>query len=256
VYGLEEKSLEKLNGSVERIVYRNDESNWTVLELASENELHKVVGVMPMVAVGETLSLAGGWVEHPSFGIQFRAEYCERHLPVGGDAILRYLSSGAIKGVGQATAIRIVEKFGDKALEILEEEPQRLVEVKGISPSRAAKIAEEYAKQFGLREVMMAFAEYGLTPNEAFRCWKRWGSATIDRVRANPYVLCSGGLYIGFERADKICIDMGRPADDPRRLEAGVIYVLRHNLGNGHTCLPLTSWSMSRRPCWAFQRSR
>lgn len=238
MYGLEEKSLEKLNGSVERIVYRNDESNWTVLELASENELHKVVGVMPMVAVGETLSLAGGWVEHPSFGIQFRAEYCERHLPVGGDAILRYLSSGAIKGVGQATAIRIVEKFGDKALEILEEEPQRLVEVKGISPSRAAKIAEEYAKQFGLREVMMAFAEYGLTPNEAFRCWKRWGSATIDRVRANPYVLCSGGLYIGFERADKICIDMGRPADDPRRLEAGVIYVLRHNLGNGHTCLP------------------
>ncbi|NLN81130.1 MAG: AAA family ATPase, partial [Clostridiales bacterium] len=235
---MEEKSLEKLNGSVERIVYRNDESNWTVLELASENELHKVVGVMPMVAVGETLSLAGGWVEHPSFGIQFRAEYCERHLPVGGDAILRYLSSGAIKGVGQATAIRIVEKFGDKALEILEEEPQRLVEVKGISPSRAAKIAEEYAKQFGLREVMMAFAEYGLTPNEAFRCWKRWGSATIDRVRANPYVLCSGGLYIGFERADKICIDMGRPADDPRRLEAGVIYVLRHNLGNGHTCLP------------------
>lgn len=238
MYGLEEKSLEKLNGSVERIVYRNDESNWTVLELASENELHKVVGVMPMVAVGETLSLAGGWVEHPSFGIQFRAEYCERHLPVGGDAILRYLSSGAIKGVGQATAIRIVEKFGDKALEILEEEPQRLVEVKGISPSRAAKIAEEYAKQFGLREVMMAFAEYGLTPNEAFRCWKRWGSATIDRVRANPYVLCSGGLYIGFERADKICIDMGRPADNPRRLEAGVIYVLRHNLGNGHTCLP------------------
>lgn len=238
MYGLEEKSLEKLNGSVERIVYRNDESNWTVLELASENELHKVVGVMPMVAVGETLSLAGGWVEHPSFGIQFRAEYCERHLPVGGDAILRYLSSGAIKGVGQATAIRIVEKFGDKALEILEEEPQRLVEVKGISPSRAAKIAEEYAKQFGLREVMMAFVEYGLTPNEAFRCWKRWGSATIDRVRANPYVLCSGGLYIGFERADKICIDMGRPADDPRRLEAGVIYVLRHNLGNGHTCLP------------------
>ena len=118
------------------------------------------------------------------------------------------------------------------------EEPQRLGEVKGISPSRAAKIAEEYAKQFGLREVMMAFAEYGLTPNEAFRCWKRWGSATIDRVRANPYVLCSGGLYIGFERADKICIDMGRPADDPRRLEAGVIYVLRHNLGNGHTCLP------------------
>ena len=235
---MEEKNLDKLKGSVERIVYRNDESNWTVLELESEKELHKVVGVMPMVGVGEVLSLSGTWVEHPSFGIQFRAEYCERHLPVGGDAILRYLSSGIIKGVGQATAIKIVEKFGDQSLDILEKEPHRLTEIKGITPSKAAKIADEYAKQFGLREVMMAFSDYGLTPNESFRCWKKWGGATIDRVRSNPYLLCSVGLYIGFERADRICMNMGRPADDPGRLEAGLLYVLRHNLGNGHTCLP------------------
>ncbi len=234
---MEEKS-ETLNGSVERIVYRNDASNWTVLELESDNELHKVVGVLPMIGAGEVLSLSGSWVDHPNFGIQFRAEYCERHLPVGGDAILRYLSSGVIKGVRQATAVRIVEKFGDKTLEILEKEPHRLAEVRGISPSRAARIADEYARQFGLREVMMQFSEYGLTPNESFRCWKKWGGATIDRIRANPYLLCSSGLYIGFERADRICMKMGRPADDPGRLEAGIIYVLRHNLSNGHTCLP------------------
>lgn len=235
---MEPKKLDTLNGSVERIVFRNDENNWTVLELESGDVLHKVVGVLPMVNPGEYVKLAGAWVDHPNFGVQFRAEYCERHLPVGGDAILRYLSSGAIKGIGLATAIRIVEKFGEQSLEILEKEPHRLSEVKGISPGKAAKIAEEYAKQFGLREVMLSFSEYGLTPNEAFRCWKKWGASTIERVKSNPYVLCTSGLYIGFERADHICMSMGRPVDDPGRLEAGLLYVLRHNLGNGHTCLP------------------
>ncbi|MDD2417720.1 MAG: ATP-dependent RecD-like DNA helicase [Oscillospiraceae bacterium] len=235
---MDEKSPELLKGSVEQIVYRNENSNWTVLELESEEKLHKVVGVLPMIGVGEILNLSGRWVDHPSFGRQFRAEYCERHLPVEGDAILRYLSSGIIKGIGPKTAIRIVEKFKDKSLEIISNEPNRLTEIKGISPSRAEKIAQEYARQFGLREVMLAFADYGLTPSEAFRSWKRWGNTTIEQVRANPYLLCSSGLYIGFERADRICMNMGRPADDPGRIEAGILYVLRHNLNNGHTCLP------------------
>ncbi|MDD3693150.1 MAG: ATP-dependent RecD-like DNA helicase [Oscillospiraceae bacterium] len=235
---MEEKSLETLNGSVERIVYRNDQNNWTVLELESGDKLHKVVGVMPMVGVGEILNLSGVWVEHPNFGIQFKAEYCERHLPVGEDAILRYLSSGVIKGVGQATALRIVKKFGDESLEIIENQPHRLTEIKGISPARAGRIAEQFAQQFGLREVILAFSDYGITPNEALRCWKKWGAESIDRIRSNPYLLCSSGLYIGFDRADKISMDMGRPADDENRLEAGLLYVLRHNLRNGHTCLP------------------
>ena len=227
-----------LEGNVVRVVYRNDDSGWTVLEVETEDEVHKVVGVLPMVGVGETLTFKGRWVDHPSFGFQFQAEYLERHLPVGGDAILRYLSSGVIKGVGQATAIRIVEKFGDQALEIIEKEPHRLAEIKGISLAKARKIAEEYAKQFGLREVVMFFSNYGLTPNEALRCWKKWGASTIERFKNNPYILCTSGLYIGFERADKICRQMGVAPDDPQRLEAGLIYILRHNLGNGHTCLP------------------
>lgn len=227
-----------LEGSVERISFRNEENNWTVLELESGGELHKVVGVLPMVNVGETLKLAGSWVDHPSFGIQFRAEYCERHLPNGEDAILRYLSSGAIKGIGQATAIRIVKKFGDKSLEVIEKEPQKLIDIKGLTDAKVRKISEEYAKQFDLREVMLSFSEYGLTPGEAFRCWKKWGGSTIDRIRSNPYLLCSGGLYIGFERADAVSLGMGCAKTDDHRLEAGLLYVLRHNLGNGHTCLP------------------
>ena len=234
----ESKPLEELRGTVERVVFRNEDNGWTVLDLETEEELHKVVGVLPMASVGEYLRLQGSWVEHKSFGRQFRAESCERYLPTDSSAILRYLSSGAVKGVGASTAVRIVEKFGDDTLRVMEEEPGRLSEIRGITPAKAKKIGEEFASQFGLREVLLAFSQYGLTPNEALRCWKRWGSATIEKVRDNPYLLCSSGLYIGFERADQICMGMDRAADDPHRIEAGVLYVLRHNLGNGHTCLP------------------
>lgn len=234
----EEKQMEMLCGTVDRVVFHNEDNGWTVLELEAADEIHKVVGVMPMVGVGETLRLMGNWVEHPSFGFQFRAESCERSLPTGGMAILRYLSSGAVKGIGPSTAARIVEKFGEDTLDVMEKEPARLAEVRGISPAKAQKIGEAFAAQFGLREVMLTFSQYGLTPNEALRCWKRFGSSTVEKIRENPYLLCSSGLYIGFDRADKISQEMDRPADDPRRIAAGIAYVLRHNLGNGHTCLP------------------
>jgi len=233
-----ESASQILTGQVERMVFRNESNSWTVMELAAADMLHKVVGELPVVNAGDMVKLTGQWVEHPSFGVQFRADVCEVVPPAGSDAILRYLSSGVIKGIGQATAIRIVEKFGDDTLSILENEPHRLAELKGISADKANKIGEAYAAQFGLREVMITFAEYGLTPAEAARCWKKWSSTTISRIQTNPYVLCSTGLYIGFERADDICLRMGRPADSPERLEAGILYVLRHNLGNGHTCLP------------------
>ncbi len=235
---MEENRLEELCGSVERVVFRNEENGWTVLELEAGDELHKVVGVLPATGAGELLRLKGRWVEHPSFGRQFRVEQAEQQLPAGADAILRYLSSGAVKGIGPATAVRIVEKFGDDTLRVMEEEPGRLAEIKGITPAKAQAIGEAFAGQFGLREVMLAFADYGLTPAEALRCFKRWGSAAVEKIRRNPYLLCSSGLYIGFERADRICMGMDRPADDPDRIEAGLLYVLRHNLGNGHTCLP------------------
>ncbi len=228
-----------LSGVVERIVFRNEENGWTVLDLESEDELHKVVGTLPAIQAGELLKLTGEWVEHPKFGRQFRASACEHSLPVDTDAIFRYLASGAVKGVGPATAAALVEKFGAETLRIMEEEPERLAEVKGITKARAEKIANEYREQFGLREVILAFARYGLTPSEALRCWKRWGTTTVDTIRDNPYLLCSTGLYISFERADAICAEMDRPADDSRRIEAGLLHVLRHNLQNGHTCLPV-----------------
>ncbi len=227
-----------LSGIVERIVFCNDENGWTVLEVESDEELHKVVGTLPTIQAGELLRLTGEWVEHPKFGRQFRVSAYEHSLPADTESIFRYLASGAVKGIGPATAAALVEAFGGDTLRIMEEEPERLAQIKGITPTRAQKIAKEYREQFGLREVVLAFARFGLTPAEALRCWKRWGMNTVDTIRDNPYLLCSPGLYISFERADAICMSMERPTDDTRRIEAGILHVLRHNLHNGHTCLP------------------
>ncbi|MBO5928741.1 MAG: ATP-dependent RecD-like DNA helicase [Clostridia bacterium] len=227
-----------LSGIVERVVFHNEENGWTVLELAAEEELHKVVGVLPATHAGEQLKLTGSWVEHPKFGRQFRAQSCEHHLPTDTDAVFRYLASGAIKGIGPVTASALVQAFGEDTLRVIEEEPERLAKVKGITARRAGEIAKEYREQFGLREIILAFSGYGLTQSEALRCWKRWGASAVETIRANPYLLCSAGLYISFERADEIGKSMAHPQDATNRIEAGLLHVLRHNLGNGHTCLP------------------
>ncbi len=229
---------ERLSGMVERVVYRNENNGWTVLEIAAEEEFYTAVGILPTIEAGEYLQMTGDWGEHPRYGRQFVVESYEHQLPTDTDSVFRYLASGAIKGIGPATAAAIVERFGGDTLRVMEEEPERLSEVRGITKARAAKMAQAYAEQFGLREVILAFSAYGLTQSEALRCWKRWGAATVDTVRKDPYCLCSPGLRIGFERADRICMSMERPADDPRRVEAGILHVLRHNLHNGHTCLP------------------
>ena len=229
---------EQLSGVVERVVFRNPDNGWTVLEVTDGEEYHKVVGFLPAVEAGEYLKLTGDWGEHARFGRQFNVQSYEHSLPTDTESVFRYLASGALKGIGPATAAAIVDEFGEDTLRIIEQEPERLAEIRGITPARARKIAQAYSEQFGLREVILAFATYGLTQSEALRCWKRWGAATVDTVRKNPYCLCAPGLRIGFERADRICMGMNRPADDAGRVEAGVLHVLRHNLRNGHTCLP------------------
>ncbi len=235
---MSEQNERVMEGTVERVVFRNGQNGWTVLDVSAVGGLHKVVGVMPDVQTGETVKLQGEWVDHPSFGVQFRADRYEHSLPQDADGVLRYLSSGVIKGVGVATAAAIVKKFGEDTVRILEQEPMRLKEIRGITATRAAAIGKEFAAQFGLREVILAFSSYGLTANEAMRCYKKWGSATVDKIRENPYNLCDHTLFIGFERVNEIAARMDIAAEDSRRVEAGVLYVLRHNSGNGHTCLP------------------
>ncbi len=235
---MKEMELEELSGSVESLTFRRADTGFTVLELNTSQELVTVVGVLPEVNEGEDLRLMGKWDVHPAFGQQFRAEMCERYLPATAAAILRYLSSGAVKGVGPATAARIVEAFGDRTLEILEKEPERLAEIKGISRAKAEKIADEYKKQFSIREAMIFLGGFGMTPSECLRAYKKFGSITTDIVSQNPYALCSSGIGISFDRADTIAHSMEKPVDNDCRIRAGILYVLRHNLGNGHTCVP------------------
>ncbi len=229
----------QLNGTVERVVFRNPENGWTVIDLVTgDGQLEKVVGTFADVHVGEELFMQGEWVEHAQFGHQFRMESHSSRLPTDTIAILRYLSSGAVRGIGPATAARVVDKFGEDTLRILEEEPLRLAEVRGITREKAKKLGEEFSAQSGLRELMLTFATYGLTQSEAVRCWKRFGISSVRRIKENPYVLCNSGLSIPFERADRMAAAMYGTENTPHRIEAGILYVLRHNLGNGHTCLP------------------
>ncbi len=235
---MQENNSIQLSGTVESVTFHNEDSGFTVLELNTGDDLVTVVGVMAEVCPGEELRLTGGWVNHANYGPQFKAEACERTLPTSTSAIYRYLASGAVKGIGMATARRLVDAFGENTLKIMENEPKRMAEIRGISEAKAMKISEEFKKMFGVREVMLFLGEYGITPAEAMRVWKVWGAASVDRVRQNPYLLCSEGIAIGFDRADAIAHAAGMAQDDDLRIRAGAVHVLRHNAGVGHTCLP------------------
>ena len=233
-----EKSLLELSGSVERVVYHNDKNQYTVLELAAADGLVTVVGAFPFVSEGEELRVYGAWDVHPSFGEQFKATAFERARPASTAAMLKYLSSGAVKGIGPATARRIIQTFGAKALEVIENEPERLAQIKGITKEKALEISQELQRVYGIRELMAFLGAYGVRPEDAVLVWKEYGQGSISCIQEDPYCLCGPGLELSFQIADSIAESMEMPRDDSGRVQAGLLYVLRHNLNNGHTCLP------------------
>ena len=235
---MESGTLLEMAGSVESVVFRNEKNGYAVIEMNNGEELVTAVGTMPFVGVGERLRVVGKWVNSQTYGPQFQVRSLERSGPADAAAILKYLSSGAVKGVGPGTAKRIVEAFGDGALKVLEEEPQRLSSIRGITPAKAEKIGGEFRRMGGIREIMLELGGYGITPEEAVRVWRAYGAQAADRVREDPYCLCGEGLSVDFARADRIAASLNHPADDACRLRAGLVHVLRHNEGNGHNCLP------------------
>ncbi len=235
---MQENERLELSGTVESVTFHNESNGFTVLELNTGSDLVTAVSVMGDVRAGEQLRLIGAWETHSSYGPQFHAEACEQVLPTSAAAIYRYLSSGAVKGIGMATARRLVDAFGDQTLRVIEKEPQRMCVIRGISEAKALRISEEFKKMFGVREVMLFLGEFGITPAEAMRVWKAWGAASVNMVKQNPYMLCSEGLGIGFDRADAIAQAQGYPIDGALRIRAGLVHVLRHNARLGHTCLP------------------
>ena len=233
-----EKSLLELSGSVERVVYHNDKNQYTVLELAAGDGLVTVVGSFPFVSEGEELRVYGAWDVHPSFGEQFKATAFARARPASTAAMLKYLSSGAVKGIGPATARRIIQTFGAKALEVIENDPERLSQIKGITKEKALEISQELQRVYGIRELMAFLGAYGVRPEDAVLVWKEYGQGSISCIQEDPYCLCGPGLELSFQIADSIAESMEMPRDDLGRVQAGLLYVLRHNLNNGHTCLP------------------
>ena len=233
-----ESELLELEGSVESIVYHNDRNQYTVLEMSADDELITVVGAFPYVSVGEELHVFGTWSSHSTFGNQFKAEAFERSRPATTSAMMKYLSSGAVKGIGPATANKIISAFGDKALEVIENDPERLSQIKGITKDKAKEISEELKRIYGIRELMAFLGTYGVKPEDAVRVWKLYGDGSVSTIQEDPYCICEDGIDVSFDIADTIAESMERSHDDMARVRAGVLFVLRHNLNNGHTCLP------------------
>lgn len=232
------EDITSINGTVEEITFHNEINGFTIVEFATDEEIVTVVGTFVDIFAGEEMTVYGDWVHHPSFGRQFKAISCERRVPNSAAAFLRYLSSGAIKGIGPSTAVKIVEKFGDKTFEILENEPLRLTAIKGISTSKAMKFSDEFKRQFAMRETLISLGNFGLTTNECIKVYKQFGAQSFAQVSENPYILCKDGINLGFVRVDEIAQKINPSSPQSNRLNAGIIFVIKHNMGNGHTCIP------------------
>ena len=234
-----EQEMEILQGAVSAVVYQNYDNGYSVLRLnVGGGQTVTVVGTIPLPAVGERLMVTGKWSTHASYGRQFEAEFLERLMPQTAMEILSYLSSRIIKGIGPKMAARIVDRFGEETLTVMEREPMRLAEVPGISREKAQAIGEEFRLQVGMRQLMEFFAVHHLPAELAVRTYKLYGDATIELLYDDPYLLMEEGLEAPFGAVDRFAIELGVAGDDPRRVEAGILFELSYNLSAGHSFLP------------------
>ena len=233
------EELEIIQGAISAVVYQNYENGYAVLRVGvGGGQNVTVVGTIPMPSVGERLMVTGRWSNHSSYGRQFEAEFLERMMPQTAMEILNYLSSRVIKGIGPKMAARIVDRFGSDTLTIMEREPERLAEVSGISREKAKSIGEEFRLQVGIRQIMEFFAVHLLPAELAVKTYKLYGDATMDLLYDDPYLLMDEELEAPFTAVDRFAIEMGVAGDDPRRVEAGILFELRYNLTAGHSFLP------------------
>ena len=234
-----EAALEILQGTIAGVVFQNYDNGYSVLRLRCDGgDTVTVVGTIPLPSAGERLMVTGKWSTHSSYGRQFEAEFLERMMPSTATEILQYLSSRAIKGIGPKIAARIVNRFGDETLKVMEREPERLAEVSGISDAKAQAIGEEFRLQFGMRHLMEFFALHQLPTELAVKTYKRYGESATELLYDDPYLLMEEGLDAPFGAVDRFAIELGVAGDDPRRAEAGILFELNYNLAAGHSFLP------------------
>ena len=230
---------ELISGTVAAVVFQNQENGYAVIKLDSEEGgLITVVGTIPMPVAGERLIVTGKWGTHANYGRQFEAEFLERMLPDSSKEILAYLSSRAVRGIGPKTAEKIVAAFGEDSLKILERAPERLTEISGISMKKALEMGASFRQQVGVRHLIEFLAAYHIPAETAVQLYRAYGGRAMELVQENPYLLTQPQFGAVFSSADTLALELGFDGNDPRRVEAGVLFELRHNLANGHSFLP------------------
>ena len=231
--------METINGYVEHIVFQNKENGYTVMNLVQEGEEITCVGMCKGLSQGENISAEGEYVEHPVYGKQFKISHYKTVTPKDSVSMERYLGSGAVKGVGAALAARIVKKFGDDTFRIIEEEPERLVEVKGISERKAREIAVQMEEKKDLREALVYLQQYGISNTLAVKIYDTYGMELYGIMKENPYRLAEDISGVGFRIADEIAAKIGIHTDSDYRIRSGILYTLLQAVGEGHCYLPL-----------------
>lgn len=240
------QELSEINGTVSAVIFRNDENGYGVVKLELDSgEKVTAVGCLPYIAPGEMLSAEGAWMTHAQHGRQFKIEQCSRLLPTSAEAIYEYLAGGTVRGIGPATAALIVDRFGDKALDVLEMQPEKLAEIKGISSSKAKDISAGFKKQAGVRRLTEFLCSYGIQPVFALRMFKFYGNSAIEVVHENPYILASSHIGASFAEADSLALALGLDGDSLNRVCAAVVFELVHNSGNGHCFIPRGKLTMA-----------
>ena len=228
-----------LKGSVEDIIFENKDNGYTVFTVDTGEEEVVCVGTLERLNSGENVTLTGSWAMHLVYGKQFQVDYCEKTMPTTAEGIEKYLSSGLIKGIGPKTAKKIVDRFGEATFYVIEEKPDRLVEIRGITYEKALKISEVFKEQNGIRRAMIFMQSYGISPVYAMKIYKRYRENVYDIIKTDPYRLADDVFGIGFKMADAIAEKAGVLKNSPQRVRACIKYVLNNAAANGHTFLPL-----------------
>ena len=235
----QDNELLEITGTVDSVIYKNEDNGYTVLRLTADSgETVTVVGTFPYAASGENMIVSGQWMNHAVHGRQFKAAFAQRLMPTDERAIYDFLAGGAVKGIGPATASLLVGRFGSRTLELLENEPETIASVKGISLQKAKQMSQSFRKQAGVRRLMEFICSFGLRPILAMRLYQYHGDEALDLVRENPYLLASSHIGGTFAEADTLALSMGFEGNSRDRINAAVIFELRHNSGNGHCFIP------------------
>lgn len=230
--------MDEVQGTIYDVVFRNEQNGYTVLELEQDKELHTLVGYFSFLNLGEIIKAYGSWVQHPDYGNQFKVETYTTVTPATINGIEKYLASGLIPGIGPHTAKKLVERFGLDTLDIIQYNPDRLIEVDGIGQKKAEKICEAFQEQKELKDIMMFLEQYGIGAAYAVRIYKTYGGNTINEIKENPYKLADDVFGIGFKMADRVALSMGISKSSEYRISSGTRYVLNQYHGNGHTFVP------------------